>query len=101
MTDRIPSFTVTSPHVSILSGIEGIRREKEALRDDVVSKIMEKLDRRGALGRFGQNQMRDILQGFRDEIMNEIGGVRGGRLRRERSRLGFLLGGTSFMHGAA
>ena len=48
----------------ILSLIEGIRSEKEALGDDLGSKMTEKVDRRGELGGFNQNIKRDILQGF-------------------------------------
>ena len=57
----------------------------------MVSIIIDNLGRRGALVGFNQEQMRDILNSFQDEIMNEIGGVRGGRLRRERSSFGFIL----------
>ena len=39
------------------------------------------MDGRHILGGFYHNPIRDILQGFQDEIMNEIGGDRGGRRR--------------------
>ena len=42
---------------------------------------------------FNHNQIRELLQGFQDGIMDYIRGLRGGRLRRERPRLGFLLRG--------
>ena len=63
-TERTPNFIEISPHVMILSLIEGIQSEKEALGDDLGSKMTEKVDRRGELGGFNQNIKRDILQGF-------------------------------------
>ena len=45
-TERMTSFTGITPHVRILSVIEGIWKGKETLRDDVVSKIIEGSDRR-------------------------------------------------------
>ena len=47
----------------------------------MVSIIIDNLGRRGALVGFNQEQMRDILNSFQDEIMNEIGGGRLGRRR--------------------
>ena len=46
----------------------------------MVSKMIEDLDRRGALGGFNHNK-KIFFQGFRYGIMNEIGGERGGRRR--------------------
>ena len=48
----MPSFTLTSPHVIILYGIEGIRPGKYALRDGVVSVIIEELNGGHILGGF-------------------------------------------------
>ena len=48
----------------------------------MVSKMVEELDRMGALGGFNLNLMRDFLQGFQDEITNETGGEREGMMRR-------------------
>ena len=69
--ERTTSFTGIPPHMSILSRMEGIRRGQEALKDGVVSKMTEEFVGRQILGGFNQYQMRDILQGFRDNIMNE------------------------------
>ena len=41
VTERMPSFTGISPCVRILSGIKGINRGKDDLRDDVVSNDRE------------------------------------------------------------
>ena len=76
------------PHLQafllVLFGIEGIRRVQEVLSDDVVSKMIVGLDRRGALGVFNKNKIRDVFQGFQYEIINKIGEERGVRLSRER-----------------
>ena len=63
-TERIPSFAYMPPHVRILSEIVRIWRGREALRDDVISKFIEELDKRGVLDGFNQNQMGEIFQGF-------------------------------------
>ena len=64
VTERTTLFTGIPPHISILSGIEGIRSGKEDLRDDVVSKMIELLNVRKRLGGFNQSQIREIFQGF-------------------------------------
>ena len=66
------TFKEITPHVIILSVIEGILNKKADLRDDVVSKTIKELDRRG------KYQMRDILKDFWYSIMNEGGRERGG-----------------------
>ena len=58
---------------------------------------------RHILGGFNQNQIREILQGFLDKIMYDIGGERegggaGGSLRGDGLHVGFLLGGPRCMH---
>ena len=59
------------------SVIEGIWCSRDDLGYYVVSKIIEGFNVRQRLGRFNQNQVREIFQGFRYEIMNYIGGERG------------------------
>ena len=62
--------------------------------------IIEGLNGRQILGGFNQSQIRELLQGFKYEIMNEVGGDRECILRREMSILGFLLVGTRFINGS-
>ena len=63
--------------------------------------MIYELDRMITLSGNNQNQMRDIFQVFRYDTMNKIDREKkgGGRLSKEGSILGFLLGGTRFMHG--
>ena len=48
----------------------------------MVSEIIEELNGRHILGGFNYNKSRDIFKGFRDGIMNYIGGGGGFRLSR-------------------
>ena len=102
-TDRNPSFTGIPPHVRIVSVIEGIQHGKYALKDGLVSKMIEGLDRRGSLGGFDHYQIRVLFLFlfFSDKIIDGIGKERGGRLRRESLILGLILGGPRCMHGTA
>ena len=52
--------------------------------------MIEELNGRQILGGFNQIQIRQILQWFKYEINNVIGGDRGEMLRRAMSRLVFL-----------
>ena len=63
-TDRMTYFTGTPPHVRILSETGYIRSMKEALRYDVVSKMIYDLSGRHLLARFNQNKKRDMSRGF-------------------------------------
>ena len=48
-----------------------------------------------------KDQIRDIFMGFQGGIMNDISGEIGGEVvRREGSRLGFLLGGPRCMYAS-
>ena len=51
------------------------------MKYDVVSKMIDELNRRGTFGGFNQNQIRKILQGFWYEIKTDILRERGGRRR--------------------
>ena len=75
------SLTGIYSHVIIVFGTEEIWNGQEDMRDDVVKKIVEELDRSQTVGGFNHNQMKDILQGLRENITNDIDGNRGGRLR--------------------
>ena len=44
-------------------------------------KVINELDRKGALSGNNQNKTRDILHGFLDEIINEILRERKGKIR--------------------
>ena len=59
------------------SVIEGVWHGQEALRYDVVSKIIRGLNERQMLDGFNQGHFREIFQGFQYEKMNEISGDRG------------------------
>ena len=48
----------------ILYVIEGIWSGKQALRDGVVFKMIEDLDRRESLSDFNQNQIKEVFRGF-------------------------------------
>ena len=74
MTEGVYSFTEITPYVRILSGTEQFWCGKEALKYDVVSKMIEELNGIQILGKFNHNKIRDILQGFWDKITNKIGG---------------------------
>ena len=52
----MPSFTGIPPHVIFFSVIKEICHWKEALRDDVVSEMIEDLNGLQILGGFNQNQ---------------------------------------------
>ena len=58
----------------IFSVIEGIKRGQEYFRDYIITKMIEKLDKRGRFSGFNNNQTRDLLQVVWDKIMHEIGG---------------------------
>ena len=53
--------------------------------------MIEKLNGRQILGGFNQSQIRDIFQGFKYEITNEIGGEMGGEVEEGDVRVGFPL----------
>ena len=57
-TESNPPLTVILIHVIIVHVIEGMWHGKEALRDDVVSKMIEVLYGRQILGGFNHNQSR-------------------------------------------
>ena len=57
-------FAVIPLLVVLFFGIEGIQCGKEALMDDVVSKMIEEMESRGVLDGVDQNIMGGILQGF-------------------------------------
>ena len=50
----------------------------QAIKDDVVSKMVEELDKREKFVGLNKNQIRKILQGFKDDIINDVGRKRGG-----------------------
>ena len=68
-----------------LSGIEGIWCGKEDLSDDVGSKMIDKLDRRGSLVGFNKYKTKETLKGFPDERTHDIVGV---RIRKRRKVIG-------------
>ena len=84
--NRMPYFTITSYHVICFCVIEVIVHGKEALRYDVVSQMIEYLGGRQILSGFNNNQMREIFQGLKFEIMNDIGGKRRVRKREVEER---------------
>ena len=47
-----------------MSVSEGICCGQESLGDDLVSKMIEDFDRRGKLGGFNWNQIKDVFRGF-------------------------------------
>ena len=50
--------------------------------------MIQNLDRRGVFGDMNRNQIRENFQGFIDEIMDKIGGERGGgRVEAEQGEL--------------
>ena len=53
--------------------IEGIQSGQETFGGDLVPKMIDDLYWRHRLGGLNHDQMRKILQGFRYEIMNDIG----------------------------
>ena len=64
MTERAPSLIGIRTHARMLSGFEGIWCSNGSLRGDVVSKLTDKLYRRGKMSGNNQNKMREILQWF-------------------------------------
>ena len=66
--------------------------------------MIEELNGRHILGGFNQSQVRELFQGFKNEIMNDIGGDRGGVgggwLSRVMSRFGFLFVGIRYINGS-
>ena len=80
-TERTPSFTDIPPGVIFLSGVEVIWIRKYYIMDEVVLKMLEELDTSRIMGGFNYNKCMEILYGFRDEILNEIGGDTGGTSR--------------------
>ena len=48
------------------------------MKDDLVSKMIEDLDKRVTFGGFDQNQIRDISQDIWDEIISKVVIYRGG-----------------------
>ena len=78
VTYRNIFFTGITTHVIILSLIGIIQCGKEALRDNMVSKMIEELDRRGKL--VDLNQKNGYFTGGLYEMENEIDGKRGGRI---------------------
>ena len=65
------------------SVIEVVCHRKAVFKNNLVSNIIEGLKERKRLGRFHQNQIRDILQEFQCDKMNDICGERKGLGRRE------------------
>ena len=67
----------------------------------IFSKMIRGLVRKGALGGFNQNQIRDIMQGISyEKSIILVGTGMGGGVMRARFISGFLLGGPGYMHGS-
>ena len=62
--NRMYLFIYTPPRAIILSVVEGIWNYKEALRYDLVFKMIEELDGIHKLDGFDQVQIRDIFRGL-------------------------------------
>ena len=70
--------------------------------DEVVLKMLEQFDTSRIMGGFNYNKCMEILHGFRDEIMNDIGGDTGGTSREVEQKdidIGVILGSPRYMNG--
>ena len=61
-TDKTPTFTGITPHVTILTMLETIRTSQDGMTDEVFWNIVVQLRKRGTFGGFSEERMQLLLK---------------------------------------
>ena len=62
-TDKTPTLTGITPHVTILTILEAISKSQEGMADKVSGNMVEQLRKRGTFGGFSEEKMQSLLEG--------------------------------------
>ena len=67
-TDKTPTFTGITPHVTILTMLEAISTYQDGMADEESENIIAELRKRGIFGGFSEYRMQSFLEGIYNKV---------------------------------